>query len=97
MARATTGRIHATYWQLGSQSGRYACSKPNIQQVPRSLPFRGCFIPDPGNKFIVADYSQVELRAMAQISQDKDMIKAYVDGKDLHRLTASLISGIRIT
>lgn len=88
-----TGRIHPDYWQCGSAAGRFSCSKPNLQQIPRDKEFRSCFVPEPGCKLVIADYSQVELRVAAEISQDERMIEAYQNGEDLHRLTASLISG----
>jgi len=88
-----TGRLHPFYRQTGAASGRLSCSNPNLQQVPRTSDFRGCFTAEPGNKLVVADYSQIELRVAAEIANDKTMIEAYQEGKDLHRLTASLISG----
>jgi len=88
-----TGRIHAHYSQIGAYSGRMSCTGPNMQQIPRDNEFRKCFIPAPGKKFILADYSQIELRVAAQISHDERMIEAYRHGGDLHRLTASLITG----
>jgi len=88
-----TGRIHAHYSQIGAYSGRMSCTGPNMQQIPRDNEFRKCFIPAPGKMFILADYSQIELRVAAQISHDERMIEAYRHGGDLHRLTASLITG----
>lgn len=93
---AKTGRIHAHYGQIGASSGRMSCSNPNMQQIPRDYAFRSCFIPSPGNSMIIADYSQIELRVAAQISQDERMIEAYRNGGDLHKLTASLITGTPI-
>ena len=89
-----TGRVHANYWQLGAVTGRFSCSGPNFQQVPRDLDVRRCFIAEPGGKLIIADYSQIELRVAAAISADRKMIKAYRNGEDLHRLTASLVQNI---
>ena len=88
-----TGRIHPEFHQLGPATGRFSCSNPNLQQIPRKKEFRSCFIPAPGNKFVIADYSQIELRIAAEISQDSKMIDAYSKGLDLHQLTASLVSG----
>lgn len=88
-----TGRIHSTYHQIASPSGRFACSDPNIQQIPRESLVRSCIRPEPGYRFIVADYSQVELRVAAGISEDRLMLKAYGEGGDLHRLTAGLTMG----
>jgi len=87
-----TGRIHADYQQLGADTGRLSCSNPPLQQIPKSVEVRQCFIPEPNCKFIIADYSQIELRVAAQISGDKRMIQAYQDGEDLHKLTASLVT-----
>lgn len=88
-----TGRIHPTYHQLGASTGRFSCSDPNLQQIPRGVEFRSCFVPDPGCKMVIADYSQIELRVAAEISKDARMIAAYRQGQDLHRLTASLVTG----
>lgn len=91
-----TGRIHADYNQIGTETGRFTCQKPNLQQVPRKKEIRSCFKPEPGHKFIIADYSQIELRIGAEISKDPVMIEAYSQGKDLHTLTASFITGKQI-
>ncbi|HNR65170.1 MAG TPA: bifunctional 3'-5' exonuclease/DNA polymerase, partial [Atribacterota bacterium] len=88
-----TKRIHSTYWQTGSDAGRFSCSDPNLQQIPRTKDFRSCFIPHGGNKFVIADYSQIELRVAAEISGDETMVEAYSGGADLHRLTAQMVSG----
>jgi DNA polymerase-1 len=87
----TTGRIHATYWQLGAATGRFSCSHPNLQQIPRRTDFRRCFIAPPGSRLVIADYSQIELRVMAELSRDPRMLEAYQAGEDLHRLTAALL------
>lgn len=89
-----TGRIHADFFQLGAKSGRLSCTKPNLQQQPsRTFPeWRTIFKASPGNKIITADYSQIELRILAQVSQDKEYIQAYNKKEaDLHTLTASKI------
>jgi DNA polymerase I-like protein with 3'-5' exonuclease and polymerase domains len=87
-----TGRLHSSYRQIGASSGRFSCSNPNIQQIPRGKEFRECFVPEKGNKFVMADYSQIELRVAAEIAMDSTMIEAYRSGQDLHALTASLIA-----
>lgn len=87
-----TGRIHSSYRQIGAGSGRFSCGNPNIQQIPRGKEFRECFVPEEGNKFVIADYSQIELRVAAEIAQDKTMIDAYRSGQDLHALTAALVA-----
>lgn len=91
---ARTGRVHAKYWQLGAATGRFSCSGPNFQQVPRDVEVRRCFIAEGGSKLVIADYSQIELRVAAAISSDQKMIRAYRNGEDLHRLTASLVQNI---
>lgn len=85
-----TGRVHANYQQIASASGRFACSDPNVQQVPREKEVRSCVLPEPGYLYVIADYSQVELRVAAGLSGDPIMIDAYSRGQDLHRLTAAL-------
>ena len=81
------GRIHASFNQNGAEAtGRFSCSNPNLQQIPRGDRFRECFIPAAGNKLVIADYSQIELRLAAEISGDRTMIEAYQRGEDLHKL-----------
>ena len=91
MIHPDTGRIHPKYGQISAISGRMSCYSPNIQQIPRSLEYRKCFIAPEGRKLLIADYSQIELRVMAQITQDKRMLDAYKNGEDLHSLTASFL------
>ena len=88
-----TGRVHADFFQIGAKSGRLSCTKPNLQQQPsRTLPeWRSIFKASAGNKIITADYSQIELRILAQVSQDDEYIRAYKENRDLHKLTASKI------
>jgi DNA polymerase I len=88
-----TGRIHADFSQIGAKSGRLSCTRPNLQQQPsKTLPeWREIFKASPGNKIVTADYSQIELRILAQVSQDKEFIRAYNEEIDLHKLTASKI------
>jgi len=85
------GKIHAEFNQLGTATGRFSSSNPNLQQIPHTMDYRSCFIASPGKKLITADYSQMELRIMAAVSNEHKMINAYKNGKDLHRLTSSLI------
>ena len=91
-----TGRIHPDYMQIGADTGRFACSNPNLQQIPADSLFRECFITPPGYKLVIADYSQIELRIMADLSQDPVFVKAFKDDVDLHALTASQMFGIPI-
>lgn len=86
------GRIHASYQQIGAATGRMSCARPNLQQVPHDPELRACFIAPPGFRWVIADYSQIELRVMAQLSQDATMLEAYRTGLDLHKLTASRVT-----
>jgi len=88
-----TGRVYPRYEQIGAPTGRFSCSKPNFQSTPKGS-FRACFIASPGHKLVIADYSQIELRVLAEITQDERMIAAFRKGEDLHKLTASVITGI---
>lgn len=88
-----TGRVHPRYKQIGAPTGRFSCSQPNVQSTPKGS-IRACFIAPPGHKLVIADYSQVELRVLAEITQDERMIDAFRKGEDLHTLTASVITGI---
>jgi DNA polymerase-1 len=86
-----TGRIYGSWWQIGAKSGRFSCSNPNLTNIPRDKQTRECFRASPGNVFIKADYSQIELRLIAKVSGDERMSNAYRRGIDLHKLTASLL------
>jgi DNA polymerase-1 len=91
--RKETGRIHADFIQLGAQSGRFSCRNPNLQQIPirteESARFRQCFVAPPGKKLITADYSQIEMRIIAEWSKDKELLRAFTSGGDIHRWVAS--------
>jgi DNA polymerase-1 len=89
-----TGRIHADFRQLGATGGRMSCSDPNLQQVPNTPEYRSCFRAPIGRKLIIADYSQIELRILADWSQDTALVKALMSGEDLHCVTASQMLGI---
>lgn len=91
-----TGRLHPDFIQIGADTGRFACSSPNLQQIPTDSMFRSCFIPAESYKFVVADYSQIELRVMAELSEDPEFMKAYKEDKDLHTVTASQMYGVPI-
>jgi DNA polymerase I-like protein with 3'-5' exonuclease and polymerase domains len=82
------GRIHGRFDPTGTATGRFSSKDPNLQNVGRGE-LRTCFVPEPGNKLIVADYSQIELRAAAVIAGEKKMIEAYKAGVDLHKQTAA--------
>lgn len=85
----TTGRIHADFSQIGARSGRYSCSKPNMQNQPHDPAWREVFTAEPGNKIVTADYSQIEYRILGEVSNDPVFIAAYRSGQDLHKLTAA--------
>lgn len=89
-----TQRIHANFHQIGAPTGRFACTQPNIQQVPHATEYRRCFRAPDGRKLIVADYSQVELRILAHITGDQGFIDAFNSGADLHRVTAAQVFGV---
>ena len=90
-----TGRIHADFRQIGAPTGRFACSKPNLQQIPHEAEYRRCFVAPEGRKLVIADYSQVELRILADFSDDKNFIDAFVSGQDFHATTAAQVFGIK--
>ncbi|NNG15286.1 MAG: DNA polymerase I [Gemmatimonadales bacterium] len=91
----TTGRIHTTFNQTGAATGRLSSSDPNLQNIPvrsrRGEVIRRGFVPDNGWVFLVADYSQIELRLMAHLSQDPAFIEAFRRGGDIHGETAAII------
>lgn len=89
-------RLHPDFLQLGADTGRFACNNPNLQQIPAESGFRSCFIASNGYKLITADYSQIELRIMAEVSEDPAFLKAFNDDIDLHTLTASQMFRIAI-
>src|SRR5262249_38059839 len=87
------GRIFPHWRQIGADTGRMACSEPNLQNLPRDPAYRRCFIAPPGRVLIKPDYSQIELRIAAKLAGEDRMIAAYQQGQDLHALTASLVLG----
>jgi DNA polymerase I-like protein with 3'-5' exonuclease and polymerase domains len=87
------GRIYASWRQLRAATGRMACDHPNLQNIPRSGPLRSYIRAPEGRVFVIADYSQIELRIAAKISGDKEMLSAYTEGRDLHTLTAQNLTG----
>jgi len=93
-----TGRLHTSYNQTGTVTGRLSSSDPNLQNIPiRTVlgrQVRRAFIADPGWKLIAADYSQVELRVMAHVSGDVGLLDAFARGEDIHASTATAILGV---
>ncbi len=92
-----TGRLHADFRQIGAPTGRFACTNPNIQQVPHAPEYRRCFTGNPaGRKLVIADYSQIELRILAEFSNDHGFIEAFNSGADLHRVTAAQVFSVSL-
>ena len=89
-----TGRIHANFLQCRVPTGRLACTNPNIQQIPHEDEFRSCFVAEQGNTLVIADYSQIELRILAEVSEDPVFVRAFREGIDLHRMTAATMYGV---
>nr|MBA2340971.1 DNA polymerase [Pyrinomonadaceae bacterium] len=76
--------------------GRYACTNPNVQQVPHSIEYRRCFRAPEGRKLVISDYSQIELRILAEFTGDEGFINAFNSGADLHRTTAAQVFGVAL-
>ncbi|AZI31778.1 DNA polymerase I [Kaistella carnis] len=91
-------RVHTNFSQTTAATGRLASVNPNLQNIPirtlRGQQIRGAFVANPGNKLIAADYSQIELRLIAAISEEENMIKAFQNGEDIHASTASKLFNI---
>jgi len=95
-----TGRVHTSYHQAVTATGRLSSSDPNLQNIPiRSAEgrrIRKAFVAPKGYKMLAADYSQVELRIMAHLSEDKSLINAFAAGEDIHRATAADVFGVTL-
>lgn len=93
-------RVHTNFSQTTAATGRLASVNPNLQNIPirtlRGQQIRGAFVANPGNKLIAADYSQIELRLIAAISEEENMIKAFQNGEDIHASTASKLFNIAL-
>ena len=93
----TSGRIHTSYHQAVAATGRLSSSDPNLQNIPirteEGRRIREAFVADPGNALLAADYSQIELRIMAHLSEDEGLIKAFANGLDVHSATAAEVFG----
>src|SRR5579884_3045928 len=93
-----TGRLHTTFNQAGAATGRLPSSNPNLQNIPirteLGREIRAAFLPRPGWKLIVADYSQIELRLLAHLSGDPVLVEAFRNGEDIHTRTAAEVFGI---
>lgn len=93
-----TGKVHTSFNQTVTSTGRLSSTNPNLQNIPirdaQGKEIRKAFIPDDGSVFLSADYSQIELRIMAHLSGDKNMIEAFLEGHDIHTATAAKIYNI---
>ena len=100
MVNAETGRVHTNYAQAVAVTGRLSSNDPNLQNIPvrtaEGRRIREAFIATPGHCIVSADYSQIELRIMAHISQDENLLRAFAEGLDVHRATASEVFGVPV-
>ena len=98
MINHRTGRVHTSYHQAVTATGRLSSTDPNLQNIPirneEGRRVRQAFVPREGNKFVAADYSQIELRIMAHLSGDKGLLDAFANGKDIHKATAAEVFGV---
>ncbi len=98
MINPVSGRVHTSYHQAVTATGRLSSSDPNLQNIPvrneEGRRIRQAFIAPVGYRIVAADYSQIELRIMAHLSQDEGLLKAFAEGKDIHRATASEVFGV---
>jgi DNA polymerase-1 len=98
MVNADTGRVHTNYAQAVAVTGRLSSNDPNLQNIPvrtaEGRRIREAFIAPPGHSIVSADYSQIELRIMAHISQDENLLSAFAEGLDVHRATAGEVFGV---
>ncbi len=100
MVNPATGRVHTNYAQAVAVTGRLASNDPNLQNIPirtaEGRRVREAFVAPPGHMILSADYSQIELRIMAHISEDPGLLKAFAEGLDVHRATASEVFGVPV-
>ena len=97
MVNPDTGRVHTSYHQAGAATGRLSSSDPNLQNIPirseEGRRIRTAFIAPPGRRLVACDYSQIELRIMAHLSEDPALLRAFASGEDIHRATAAEVFG----
>jgi DNA polymerase I len=93
LEKTDNGRIYPSIFQIKAETGRTAMHDPNLQQAPGRKDFRGCFEVLSGRKLVIADFSGIEMRVAAHVSQDPVMLKAYRDGLDLHSITHAALKG----
>ncbi|MEY4427374.1 MAG: hypothetical protein RLZZ182_63 [Pseudomonadota bacterium] len=100
MVNAQTGRVHTNYAQAVAVTGRLSSNEPNLQNIPvrtaEGRRIREAFVAPPGHVIVSADYSQIELRIMAHISQDENLLKAFAEGLDVHKATAAEVFGVPV-
>ena len=98
MIAQSTGRVHTSYHQAVTATGRLSSTDPNLQNIPirseEGRRIRQAFVADQDYKIVAADYSQIELRIMAHLSEDEGLLRAFAQGQDIHRATAAEIMGI---
>ncbi len=98
MINQRTGRVHTSYHQAVAATGRLSSTDPNLQNIPikteEGRRVRKAFVAEPGYKIVAADYSQIELRIMADLSQDDGLMTAFSEGKDIHRATAAEVFSV---
>jgi len=98
LIRGQSGRVHTTFGQTGTATGRLSSANPNLQNIPirteLGREIRAAFIAEPGHVLLAADYSQIELRLLAHFSKDKLLVEAFRRGDDIHTLTASQVFGV---
>ncbi|MEW5853975.1 MAG: DNA polymerase [Myxococcota bacterium] len=92
-----TGRIHASFRQIGASTGRVSCERPNLQNVPKDSALRSCFHAPPGRALITADYAACELRILAHLSRDPVFLAAFERGEDVHAKVASQVFGVPVS
>jgi DNA polymerase-1 len=97
MVNPDTGRVHTSYHQAGAATGRLSSNDPNLQNIPIRTEdgrrIRKAFVAPPGRKLVACDYSQIELRIMAHLSEDTGLLRAFAAGADIHRATAAEVFG----
>jgi DNA polymerase I len=97
MINPETGRVHTSYHQSGAATGRLSSSDPNLQNIPIRTEdgrrIRRAFVAPPGRKLVACDYSQIELRIMAHLSEDPGLVRAFESGADIHKATAAEVFG----
>ncbi|TDX29971.1 DNA polymerase I [Modicisalibacter xianhensis] len=100
LVNRTTGRIHTSYHQAVTATGRLSSSDPNLQNIPirtdEGRKIRQAFVARPGYRIVAADYSQIELRIMAHLSEDKGLLEAFAEERDIHTATAAEVFGVAL-